>query len=87
MRQIDGVVINEHQIKLRLGTILTVNHSFNIGARVKVSWDMTENKLGKIEYAKDVFPGMSVKQPKGELNDGVTWEEVTSHDYIDGIVR
>lgn len=87
MKPICGVVLNEKQIQLKLGTILNVDHSFNIGARVLVHYDLTKNRPRLIELAKLVYPGMELSEPVEEANDGVSCERLVAHDYLDGVVQ
>ena len=41
------------------GTILTIDHTFNIGANVKVFYDFTKMKPKRIELTRLVYPGAS----------------------------
>lgn len=88
MGPIDGVVLNEHQIELRNGTIVNINHTFRIGAAVLVRWDFTENRPRRVEYKKHVYPGMSL-EPRGNMPDPDEAEEAgrLDHDIIDEICR
>ncbi len=87
MKPIRGVVLNEKQIELRLGTILDIDHQFNIGARVLIHWDLTKDRARLIELEKLVYPGMELSEPVEETNDGVSCERLMAHDYLDGVVR
>lgn len=57
MNTIPGVVINERQIELSGGVILTKNHGFNLGTKVAVFYDFTIMEPKTIMRACDVQPG------------------------------
>lgn len=87
MKPISGIVINERQIELRLGTIINVDHQFHIGASVWVHWDLTKDRPRLIELKSLVYPGCELEEPTEEPNDGVGSDRLVSHDYVDGLVQ
>ena len=64
MNTIPGIVINERQIELSGGVILTRNHGLNLGAKVVVFYDFTMMKPKDIKLARDVYPGASEPEEK-----------------------
>jgi hypothetical protein len=83
MKPIQGVVINEKQIRMKGGKILTLNHTFNLGANVLIFFDFTEMKPNRIELARHVYPGASLLPRDEEVYDDGLPDEGMTHDFVD----
>jgi len=87
MDPIRGVVINEKQIELKGGTVITPEgmDGFPLGAKVLVCFDFCNMEPRRIWLARSVYPGASESE---EFDDGVVEEGIClEHDEIDEICR
>lgn len=86
-KPIEGVVINTKQIEMKGGRMLTIDHSFNIGANVLIFFDFTEMKPKRIELAKHAYPGASLLPRDEKVDDESLPDEGLTHDYVDYLSR
>lgn len=87
MRPITGVVINERQIEMKGGRIITIDHTFNLGANVLICFDFTNMEVESIKLARHTYPGASLLPRAEEVHDDDTPDEGLTHDYVDYLSR
>lgn len=83
MKPIPGVVINERQIEMKGGRVLTLEHSFRLGTNVLIFFDFTEMKPRRIEITNQVYPGSSLLPRSEEIEDNELPDEGLTHDFVD----
>lgn len=87
MKPIPGVVVNERQIEMKGGRVLTLEHSFRLGANVLIFFDFTEMKPHRIELACQCYPGASLLPREEEIEDDGLPDEGLTHDFVDYLCR